>query len=85
MRRHGLDLEAGQAVRSDVGSDGGGEGRGDRNRRRWRRSDLESGEDKVWGEKPVPVVFFSFGLGDLVRGCGRLAGNIGLPTIGLYR
>ena len=85
MGRHGLDLEAGQAARSDVGSDGGGEGRGDRNRRRWRRSDLESGEDKVWGEKPVPVVFFSFGLGDLVRGCGCRAGHIGLLTVGLYR
>ena len=38
MGRHGLDLEAGQAARSDVGSDGGGEGRGDHNRRWWRRS-----------------------------------------------
>ena len=61
MGRHGLDLEAGQAARSDVGSDGGGEGRGDRNRRWWRRSDLESGEDNVWAEKHVPVVFFLSG------------------------
>ena len=61
MGRHGLDLEAGQAVRSDVGSDGGGEGRGDRNRRRWRRSDLESGEDKVWGRSRFLSFFFLLG------------------------
>ena len=39
MGHHGLDLEAGQAARrSDVGSDSGSEGRGDHNRRWWRRS-----------------------------------------------